>query len=203
MLKVGLTGGIATGKSVVAGMLRTRGCTVFSADRAAHEQIAPGGAAYDAVIESFGEEILALGGGIDRARLGRIVFTDPARLEHLNSLVHPHVLAITEDEMHRMEESEPHGIFVAVAALHIEIGYHRQFDKLVVTWCTREQQLERLAARPGMTPEDAERRLNSQMPADLKKGYADYVVDCSGTLERTEEQVERLCQDLRRLAAAT
>ena len=200
MLKVGLTGGIATGKSIVAEMLRERGCYLFYADKVAQDQIAPGGAAYDAVVDSFGKEITDPGGAINRARLAKIVFADPARLEHLNHLIHPHVLALTEHEMTQFQQSNPKGIFVAEAALHIEIGYHQRFDKLIVTWCTEEQQRERLRARAGMTPEAAELRLTSQMPAEAKKGYADYVVDCSGTREETEGQVERIFQELSGLA---
>jgi dephospho-CoA kinase len=200
MLTVGLTGGIATGKSIVAGLLEARGCRLFHADAVAHEQIAPGGPAYEAVVDSFGEEIVNSSGTIDRTRLGAIVFADPARLEHLNSLIHPHVLALTEHEIKQYEQSHPDGIFVAEAALHIEIGYHRRFDKLIVTWCPPKQQIERLLARGSLTKEAADQRLNSQMPAESKKEYADYLVDCSGTLGETEEQVARIYQELRKLA---
>lgn len=200
MLTVGLTGGIATGKSTVAGLLEAHSCRLFHADKIAHEQIAPGGPAYDAVVDSFGKEIVNADGAIDRARLGAIVFANPARLEHLNRLIHPHVLALTEHEIKQFELSHPNGIFVAEAALHIEIDYHRRFDKLIVTWCPPEQQLERLLARGNLTREAAELRLNSQMPAESKKEYADYLVDCSGTLAETEEQVERIYLELRELA---
>ncbi len=203
MLTVGLTGGIATGKSTVAGLLEAHGCHLFHADRIAHEQIEPGGPAYEAVVDSFGKEIVNSDGAIDRTRLGAIVFADPARLEHLNSLIHPHVLALTEHEIKQFEQSHPDGIFVAEAALHIEIGYHRRFDKLIVTWCPPEQQLERLLARGHLTREAAEQRLHSQMPAESKKEYADYLVDCSGTLAKTEEQVERIYQELQGLAQSS
>lgn len=203
MLKVGLTGGIATGKSIVAELLRKRGCHLLYADKIAHEQISPGGAAYEAVIEAFGDQILNPDGRIDRARLASLVFLDRNRREHLNRLVHPHVLALTEHEMQRLEQIDPGGIFVAEAALHIEVGYHRRFDKLIVTWCTYEQQIERLLARGGITREAAEQRLQSQMPADAKKGYADCVVDCSRSLRETEEQVERIYKELYQLAQAS
>ena len=200
MLTVGLTGGIATGKSTVAGLLEAHGCHLFHADRIAHEQIEPGGPAYDAVVDSFGQEIVNSDGAIDRTRLGAIVFADPARLEHLNRLIHPYVLALTEHEIKLFEQSHPGGIFVAEAALHIEIDYHRRFDTLIVTWCPPEQQLERLLARGHLTKETAQQRLHSQMPAESKKEYADYLVDCSGTLAETEEQVERIYQALQGLA---
>lgn len=200
MLKTGLTGGIATGKSVVAEMLRARGCHLFHADQIAHQMIAPSGAAYDAVVETFGREILSPDNTIDRSRLGAIVFADRAKLDQLNHLIHPHVLAITDREMATFAQSNPHGIFVAEAALHIEAGYHNHFDKLLVTWCRREQQLERLLGREGFTQQKAEQRLNSQIPADEKRNYADYVIDCSGALEQTEKQVESIYQELRRLA---
>ena len=165
MLTVGLTGSIATGKSYVAELLKLQGCFVLHADHVAHDQIAPGGAAYTPVVEAFGSGILAVDGSIDRAKLAAIVFTDKSKLEQLNGLVHPSVMAITDHEIEQYRRAKPHGIFVSEAALHIEAGFHKRFDKLLVTWCSEEQQIERLLARPGMTRESAGQRVMAQMRA--------------------------------------
>ena len=200
MLSVGLTGGIATGKSYVAELFKLKGCFVLHADRVAHDLIARNGAAYASVVAEFGDGILAADKSIDHAKLAAIVFTDKARLETLNGLVHPHVLAITDHEIEQFGKTDPDGIFISEAALHIEAGYHQQFDKLVVTWCSEEQQIQRLLERPGMTEESARQRVASQMPADQKKDYADYVVDCSGTTESTRMQVKTIATELKGLA---
>ena len=200
MLKVGLTGGIASGKTTVAELLAARGCRVLYADRIAHELMAPGQPACQEVVRAFGLEILDPSGAIDRARLAEIVFADPVRREHLNRIVHPRVIAAIERQLTRVAETDPTAIVVVEAALLIESGYHRQLDKLVVTWCTSEQQIERLIEKTGLSRAQAEARLAAQLPPEDKRRLADYKIDCSRSLEETKQQVEKLCTELRRLA---
>jgi dephospho-CoA kinase len=205
MLRVGLTGGIASGKSTVAAMLRELGCHVFDADKIAHRLVEPGGAAYQDVVREFGTGILTPDGRVDRARLGAMVFADPRRLNRLNAIVHPHVLKTLDHELAALEQAEPEAIAVVEAALLIESGYHQKLDYLVVTWCTPEQQLERLTLNgPGreLTPEQARQRIAAQMPAEQKRRLANEEIDCSGSLAHTREQVVALVADLKHKAAA-
>jgi dephospho-CoA kinase len=192
MLRVGLTGAIATGKSTVGAMLRELGCHLLDADKVAHSMFEPGGAAYDQVVAEFGSGILTADGRVDRSKLGAIVFADPARMVRLNTIVHPLVLAALDREFAAIEKAEPHGIAVVEAALLIEAGYRNKLDMLVVTWCTPEQQLARLTQRDagkGLTIEQARQRIAAQMPAEEKRRVADVAIDCSGTIEHTREQV--------------
>ncbi len=200
MLKVGLTGSIATGKSLVAEMLAARGCRVLHADLIAHELMAPGKPAYEEIVSQFGRDILGPTGVIDRQRLAKIVFADRQQLEQLNRILHPRVLTETEQEMARLKQADPQAVVVLEAALLIESGYHKQLDKLIVTWCPPEQQIERLRARDGLTPAAAQQRVQAQMSTEEKRGHADYEIDCSSSLEETEAQVERVYQELRGLA---
>ena len=192
MLRVGLTGGIATGKTTVAAILRELGCRVLEADKIAHQMIAPDGAAYAEVVKEFGRDILTPEGLVDRQKLGAIVFADPNRLARLNAIVHPPVL---EEQIHQLaaiEQADAHAIAVVEAALLIEAGFDRKLDCLVVTWCTPEQQLARLTASGkgrGLTVEQATQRIAAQMPSEEKRKRADEVIDCSGTLEHTRAQV--------------
>lgn len=201
MLRVGLTGGIASGKTTVAAMLATRGCHLLSADRIAHELMARGQPACEEIVRAFGKGILDPSGEINRQRLGEIVFADAAKRQELNRIVHPRVIAECEKEFARLEASNPQGIAVVEAALLVEAGYHQRLDKLIVTVCSREQQLERLT-KTGLSRAQAEQRLAAQLPLEEKRRHADYEIDCSGSLAATEAQVEKLLPELRRLAAA-
>lgn len=196
MLKAGLTGGIACGKSTVAAILREMGFRVLDADLLAHQLIEPGEPAHEEVLREFGREICDAQGRIDRARLGAIVFADPAKLAQLNRIVHPRVLEASDRQFAEWAKTEPHGMAFIEAALLVEAGYHRRLDRLVVVWCTPEQQRERLIAR-GMSSEEAQRRIGSQMPIEEKKRFATDLIDCSGTLEDTRKQVEALAARLR------
>lgn len=201
MLRVGLTGGIGCGKSTVAAMMREQGCHVLEADALAHRAIEPGTAAYDEVVREFGREILAADGAIDRGRLAAIVFSEPARLERLNRIVHPRVIEEQERWLAERERSGERGVVAVVeAALLIEAGYHTRLDRVVVVWCRPEQQRERLRAR-GMAPADLERRIAAQMPLEEKRRLASDEIDTSGTLEETRRQVEALVARLKQLAA--
>lgn len=191
MLRVGLTGGIATGKSTVAAILRELGCHILEADKIAHGLIEPGAAAYNDVAHEFGEGILTAEGRVDRAKLGAIVFADPERLARLNAIVHPLVLAAQDRELAAIERASPHTIALVEAALLIEAGYTDRLDYLVVTWCTPEQQLARLTeagAGRGLTIKQARQRIAAQMPLEEKRRMADAAIDCSSSLEHTREQ---------------
>ncbi len=201
MLRVGLTGGIACGKSTVAAMMRELGCAVFDADVLAHRMIEPGQPAYDLVVKEFGFEILKPDGHIDRKKLGEIVFNEPQRLEKLNRIIHPRVIETRERELTQLELAMPRGVVVIEAALLLEAGYARNLDRLVVTWCRPEQQIERLMGR-GLTREQAEQRIAAQLPVDVKRRVADDVIDCSGSFEETRRQVEALVARLNEIAAA-
>ena len=200
MLKVGLTGGIASGKTTVAGMLAVRGCRILDADRIAHQLMAPGQPAYEEIVRVFGRGILDASGAVDRKRLGEIVFADAARRAELNRILHPRVIAEIEKEFVRLAAAEPEGVAVVEAALLVEAGYHQRLDKLIVTVCSREQQLERLIKMTGLASAQAEQRLAAQLPLEEKRRYADYEIDCSDALADTERQVEKLVAELRRLA---
>lgn len=199
MLKVGLTGGIASGKSYVVSVLRELGCEVVDADLVAHQAMEPGRPAYDDVVAHFGREILGPDGGIDRTRLGAIVFADPKEREKLNSIVHPRVYEAQMNWMIEVYQRNPRVIAVIDAALMIETGSYRRFDKIVVVHCAPEIQLERLMHRNQMTREEALARISAQMPAAEKLKYADFNIDTSGSFEDTRRQVEALYQALSQL----
>ena len=200
MLHVGLTGGIGCGKSTVAAMMREMGCHVLETDPLAHRLIEPGQPAYDGVIRGFGLGVRAADGRIDRAKLAAIVFADPAKLALLNRIVHPRVVEALDRELAELERAQPQVVAVVEAALLIESSYHERLDRLVVAWCEPEQQIERLLAR-GMARDQAERRIAAQMQMDQKRRMADDEIDCSGSLESTRRQVERLVAKLKQLAA--
>ena len=202
MLRAGLTGGIATGKSAVAEMMRELGCYVLDADRMAHRLIEPGQPAYEDVVREFGRGILDEQGRVLRPRLAEIVFADPARLARLNAIVHPHVLSDLDVELGWLAQSDAQGVAVVEAALLVESGYHHRLDRLVVVWCTREQQLERLISGRGMTEEQARQRIAAQMSLDEKRKLADDEIDCSGTMDHTRRQVIAVVDRLKQVAVA-
>jgi dephospho-CoA kinase len=202
MLRLGLTGGIASGKSVVAGILREFGFSVLDADSLAHALIEPGQPAYYEVAREFGAEILAPNGQINRAKLGSIVFADRDKLERLNAIIHPRVEATA---LRQLDQWALDGIRQAAfieAALLVEAGYHKILDGLVIAWCRPEQQVERLLAR-GFTEDEARQRIAAQLPLEEKLRYATEAVDCSRTLEETRRQVETLAAKLRSQTGGT
>jgi dephospho-CoA kinase len=200
MLRVGLTGGLATGKSFVGRTLQSLGCHLLRADDLGHQVLEPEGEAYTAVVEEFGRGILADDGRIDRRRLAGLVFGDPERLKRLNALVHPPVIAREERWMREVEAAGPRAIAVVEAAILIETGSYRRFDKLVLTVCSVEMQIERAMKRDQAAREEVLDRLSRQMTLEEKRGYADFIVDTSGTKEQTVEKVRRIYDELRRLA---
>ena len=197
MLRLGLTGGIASGKSAVAAMLREMGFAVLDADSLAHRLIEPGQPAYNEALQEFGQAVLAPNGRVDRAKLSAIVFADRSRLERLNVIVHPRVAEVVFRQFEDWQRGGTRDAAFVEAALLIESGIHKKLDGLVVAWCEAEQQLQRLVAR-GLSEAEARRRIAAQLPVEEKLLLATEKIDCSGSLEHTRRQVEALAARLRR-----
>jgi dephospho-CoA kinase len=196
MLKVGLTGSIAVGKSFVLSVLAELGCVTFDADRIAHSVMEPGRDAHRDIVGEFGSSVLGKDASIDRQKLGAIVFADQARRARLNEIVHPRVIEEQNRLLLEAEARDPNGIAVIDAALMIESGGHKRFDKLIVVYCDRETQIERLMRRNDTTREDAELRVGAQMSTEEKLRYADYRIDTAGTFEQTRQRVIDVYGDL-------
>jgi dephospho-CoA kinase len=201
MLKVGLTGSIAVGKSYVCQVLLQLGAFVLDADQTSREVVKPQTIGWKLIVENFGSEILQADEQIDRAKLGAIVFGDEAKRQLLNSIVHPLVYEAQNSWLAERELENPRNIAVVDAALMIESGGYERFDKLIVVWCQPEIQLERLKLRNNLSEVEALKRINSQMPQEEKKGYADYLIDTSDGFEATKERtieiygLLQLCND--------
>ncbi len=203
MLRVGLTGGIATGKSTVGMMFIELGCHLIDADRITHELLQPGQAVHSAVVEAFGEHILAADRTISRKILGEIVFKDPQARSKLNALVHPAVIQRQREWLNEMEAKDPGGIGIVDAALMIEVGTYKNYDKVIVVTCRPEVQKQRLRKRSGLSEEEIEARIRSQMPLEEKARHADFVIDNSEDLPETRRQVAEVNSKLREFAANT
>lgn len=201
MLRVGLTGGLASGKSFVGEALASLGCHLLKADDLGHQLLQPGTQVYENVVEAFGPGILDSEGRIVRRALASLVFENPEKLALLNSLVHPAVIEEEERWMQQIAASDPHGIAIVEAAILIETGSYRRFDRIVLAVCSDEQQIARAMKRDGLTREEALARLQRQMPLAEKRKFADFIIDTSGEKEQTLVQVHRLYEELRRLAA--
>ncbi len=204
MLRVGLTGGLCSGKSAVAEMFRCRGVHVLQADQVAHELLRPGQPVYEQVVNHFGRDIVQADGAIDRRRLAALAF-EPGRIQELNRIVHPAVVKKQEAWMDEMAQRDARGIAMVEAALIVEAGVAKRFDKLVVVTCTEQQKIERFAARSSDADKDAarreaRRRIAAQLPDEEKTKVADYVIDNSGTLAATEQQGEAIFAALKKLA---
>ena len=197
MLRVGLTGGLASGKTFVGEKLQELGCFLIKADDLGHATLEPGGEAYEPAVREFGDTILDSGGRINRRLLAAQVFGDPARLAILNSFVHPAVRSrtrkLTEDFMRR----KPDGIVVNEAAILVETGSYKDFDRLIVASCDEPRQIERAMHRDGLTRAEAEVRLRRQLPLADKVKVADFVVDTSGSKENTVAQTIAVWEALR------
>ena len=200
MLRVGLTGSIAVGKSFVLEIFRELGCHVLDADKTAREVVEPETKGLAEIVENFGDEILSADGSLDRKKLGRIVFADEGKRQLLNSIVHPLVIEAQNEWIERCERDDPDGIAIVDAALMIESGGYKRFDKLIVVWCRPEIQLERLMLRDGLSTEEASRRVAAQMPQEEKKSYADYLIDTSNGFEDTRYQTTEIFGRLRVLS---
>ena len=199
MLRVGLTGGLASGKTFIGSTLVTLGCHLIRADDLGHEVIAPGAEAYQAVIDEFGGGILKEDGAIDRRVLADLVFDHPERLAKLNALVHPAIFARQDRVIQELAAADPSGIVVVEAAIMIEAGSHTRYRKLIVAMCTEEQQIERAMRRDQLTREQAVSRIRRQIPLSEKVRLADYVIDTSGPKADTVRQTEVVYKALRSL----
>lgn len=200
MLRVGLTGGIASGKTYVVGLLRELGCEILDADVTAHEVMKPGQPAFAEIVTHFGREILDVEGQIDRARLGAIVFADAGERAKLNAIVHPRVYEAQALWLAAVGQRAPRAIAVIDAALMIETGSWRRFDRIVVVHCRPEIQLERLMQRNHLTREAAEARIQAQLPTAEKLRHADFAIDTSAGFDETRRQVTAIYRQLRELA---
>jgi dephospho-CoA kinase len=201
MLRVGLTGGLASGKSFVGHALAELGCHLIEADELGHQVLMPGAEAYDAVVNEFGEEILDQDRHIIRRRLGALVWDRPERLAKLNSIVHPAVIAREEGIIAKIAQTDPAAVVVVESAILVETGSYRRFDRLIVVVCTVEQQVERAMKRGAYSKVEVLARLSRQLPLEDKVRVADYVIDTSGAKEQTLEQVKSVYESLRSLSA--
>ncbi|MGD8535411.1 MAG: dephospho-CoA kinase [Candidatus Aminicenantes bacterium] len=196
MLIVALTGGIATGKSVVADILEELGCYIHRADRIAHELIEPEKPAWKKAVDHFGEKILNKDKTINRSRLGKIVFSDKKEQAFLNELIHPLVLKKKKETIKKLEEEGSTNIFVSEAALTIEAGFTDFFDKIIVVYCPRDIQINRLMERDRISRKEVLKKLKSQLTPEEKLKHADYIIDTSETIQSTVEQTERIYRNL-------
>jgi len=210
MLRVGLTGGIACGKSAVGRMMAARGAHVIDADKVGHRLLRPGHPVYQQVVQAFGPSILREDKTIDRARLAELAFGDAAagggRVPEINRIMHPAIVAYQDGQLDEIERRDPMGIAVVEAALMFEAGAAGRFDKVIAVTCGLDQRVARWAERQGVDLQTAraevERRMAAQWPDEKKAAAADYVIENSGSLAETESVVERLMNDLRVLAAS-
>jgi len=211
LLKVGLTGGIASGKSTVGGMFAVLGVHVIQADVIAHQLMLPGERVHGEVVRHFGEAILNPDGTINRSRLAELAFSSqqnqPSRIKELNQIVHPAVIQAQEAWMDEVGQRDPHAIAMVEAALILEAGAGKRFDRLVVVTCGPEQRIERWARKQNVDHEASRREIGrrraAQLPDEEKVKAADYVIDNSGSLHETSEQVRVIYEQLKRAAEET
>ncbi len=199
MLKVGLTGSIAVGKSYVCEVFRELGAFVLDADLTARQVVKPHTRGWNLIVENFGTEILNPDGSVNRTKLGQIVFSDESKRLLLNSIVHPLIIEAQNEWLKECERKNPDGIAIIDAALMIESGSWVRFDKIIVVWCEPSVQLDRLMKRDNLTEEEALKRIRAQMPQEEKKKYADFLIDTSAGFQATREQVVRVFEELKTL----
>ena len=201
MLRVGLTGSIAVGKSFVASVFAELGCHVLDADQTAREVVMPGTPGLNALVQEFGGGILNVDGTLDRKALGAVVFADEQKRQRLNHILHPFIIARQDEILSEWEREDPRGIGIVDAALMIESGGYKRFDKLIVVHCRPEVQLERLMLRDKLSLAEAQRRIDSQMPQEEKQKFADYLIDTSDGFDsarsRTIEVYNQLIRVIR------
>ena len=200
MLRVGLTGSIAVGKSFVASTFAELGCHVLDADQTAREVVLPGSAGLAAVAAAFGVEVLNPDGTLNRQATAALVFTDDDKRQQLNHILHPFIIARQDEILREWEKEDPAGIGIVDAALMIESGGYKRFDKLIVVHCRPEVQLERLMLRNGLSRDEAQRRIDSQMPQEEKQRFADYLIDTSDGFELTRTRTVDVYEKLAQLA---
>ncbi len=200
MLRVGLTGSIAVGKSFVSGLLAEMGCRVVDADQVARRVVEPGGVGLRRIVEAFGEWVLRSDGTLDRARVSEVIFSDPEKRELINSILHPLIIAEQDELMRRWAQEDPRSIGIVDAALLIESGGYRRFDRLIVVHCRPEVQLERLMRRNSLTRDEASSRIAAQMSQEEKLRHADFRIDTSEGFDDTRRQTAEVYAELRKLA---
>jgi dephospho-CoA kinase len=199
MLRVGLTGSIGVGKSFVTSVFAELGCRVLDADATAREVVAVNSPALGEVVATFGPEILQRDGTLDRAGLGALVFADAEKRKTLNAILHPHIIARQDEILREWEASAPKGIAIVDAALMIESGGYKRFDKLIVVHCRPEVQIERVMARNQLSRAEAEKRIAAQMSQEEKKKFADYLIDTSDDFDSARARANEVYSELRAL----
>jgi dephospho-CoA kinase len=197
MLRVGLTGSIGVGKSFVSGVLAELGCRVLDADETAREVVEPGSRGLRDIVAFFGPGVLRDDGSLDRSKLGALVFANADKRAKLNSILHPYIIAKQDQHLREWEAIDPKGIAIVDAALMIESGGYRRFDKLIVVHCRTEVQLQRLMARDNLSREEAEKRIGAQMPQEEKQKFADYLIDTSDGFEAARQRAGEVYGELR------
>jgi dephospho-CoA kinase len=197
MLRVGLTGSIGVGKSFVSGVLAELGCRVLDADETAREVVTPGSPALRDVVAAFGTGMIRDDGSLDRPKLGAVVFTDSDKRAKLNSILHPYIIAKQDERLRELEAIDPEGIAIIDAALMIESGGYKRFDKVIVVHCRPDVQLERVMARNNLSREEAEKRIGAQMSQEEKMRFADYLIDTSDGFEPARKHAENVYEALR------
>jgi dephospho-CoA kinase len=200
MLRIGLTGSIAVGRSFVCECFRELGCHVLDADKTSREVVAKGTDALEEIVKHFGGEVLLENGELDRKKMGSIVFADAEKRELLNSIIHPRVIESQNLWIEKQEADDPDGIAIIDAALMIESGGYQRFDKLIVVWCGPDIQLKRLMLRDSLSESDARARIAAQMSQDEKKKFADHLIDTSAGFDTTRRSVEELYKMLKNSA---
>lgn len=192
MLKVGLTGSIAVGKSYVCDILEENGCAVLDADQTARDVVKRGTPGLAGIVDAFGDSVLTSEGDLDRSALGRIVFRDDTQRQLLNSILHPLIIEAQDSWLREREAEGKASVAVIDAALMIESGSYKRFDKLVVVWCDSDIQLQRLMDRDSIGKEEALRKIGSQMTQEEKKSYANYLIDTSEGFSSTRGNTEKV-----------
>jgi len=202
MLKVGLTGGIASGKSTVSGIFASLGAKIIDADEVAREVLLPGQPAWTRLRQAFGQEFFHPDGTVKRKQLRELVFADPEKRKLLNAIVHPEVMKEINRRSESWSSSEQAGVLLVDVPLLLEVGVANRFDKIIVVYASESAQIKRLMQRDGIAEEEAKQTLKVQMPLSKKVEQADYVIDNSGTTEEAQAQVQRVWQELLELARA-
>jgi len=203
MLIVGLTGGVASGKTAVSQVLKEEGAYIIDADRIARELVQPHKPTWNELIRAFGKEILREDGSIHRKKLADKVFADPKQRKLLNQILHPRIKEEMDRRTKEIGQKDPEAIVVIDAPLIVELGDHREMDKLIVVTTTQTQQIERLKDRDGAKPEEALRIVSSQMPLEEKVKLADFVIRNEGSLEETKNRVREVFKELKKVALQT
>jgi dephospho-CoA kinase len=199
MLIVGLTGGVASGKTAVSQVLREEGAYIIDADQIARELVQPHKPARNELIRAFGKEILQEDGSIHRRKLADKVFTEPQQRKILNQILHPRIEEEIDRRIKEIGQKDPEAIVVIDAPLLVELGMHRKVDRLIVVTSTQMQQMERLKERDGRSPEEALKVFSSQMPVEEKAKLADFVIRNEGSLEETKKRAKEVFKELKRV----